>query len=875
MTGLKFKSIIDVFEEQVELVGENVALQCDNVTLSYYELNCRANRIARLLSTTYRIQKGDIVGLLLDKSEYCYISLIAILKCGASYLPISTDTPAERTEYILRSSGAKLIITSFLFSKLINGINTEVLNIESIDELSNNFDTTNLAIKLNLDNRAYIIYTSGTTGTPNGVEIPHSGIVRLVKGNDYFPFAEKNTFFQISTIGFDAATFEIWGALLNGNTLIATDQNLTDLLVLEKFIKQYGVTAIFLTSSFFNLIVNESIQVLANLQYLLVGGEALSVKHIHKIRLAYPTLVLINGYGPTECTTFACCYRIPSDFDFSRSSIPIGQAITDTQLYIFDENLVEVAKGKKGELYIGGSGLALGYLNNKDLSTIRFIQHPQNNKIRLYKTGDICSKDCDGTIIYIGRADNQLKIRGFRVETEEVQHKIVNHSAINTCVVIAIKSEWSTDMVAFITAKATPNFEDIRRINTIDIKSLKQELSSWLPPYMIPAVFVELNKLPITKNGKTDKERLKKFLKKTESDENKIQFSNSTEEIIFKIWKKHFSNTVIQLDDNFFDLGGDSLQAVSIINEINTQLGLNIQVLSIYKTSTIIELAAVINTECKELKNIGSIYKIKEGEGEPLFLAAGLGGNAFTFIHFTKFFNKKNPIYSLHYPDENEVQTSLTMESLANDYVVEIIKLNACGKVNLLGFSFGGRLVFEIALQLQKKGIEVGMLAITDIVAPSFAVEYLTPKEILKFEMYLFKHIDFSTKLIYIKKRLPGLTKIFIDKKLRKHKNTISKNNEVYSNNSFYHKLYYNYQTKEKYQGNILLFRSTQSSASPYRKIFYLNLINPYLFWNNCVEGKISKFELNCGHTEFFSKENVKDIILKVKNELEVHTIKQ
>ncbi|MFZ4796196.1 MAG: amino acid adenylation domain-containing protein [Bacteroidia bacterium] len=870
MENWKNKSVIEIFEEQVELVGDNIALKCDNTTLNYIELNKKANSLARLLSKAYNIQKGDIVGLLIDKSDNSNIAIIAILKCGASYLPISNDMPEERTKYIISSSGTKLVISTQSFANYISSIGVSTLNLNSLDELIYNIDTSNLNIEIKPDDRAYIIYTSGTTGTPNGVEIPHRGIVRLVKGDDYFPFAEKNNFLQLSNIGFDAATFEIWGALLNGNRLIVSNQKLTDLLALEEAITQNEVTVIFLTSSFFNLIVDDRIQVLAGLRYLLVGGEALSVKHIHKARLAYPKLVLINGYGPTECTTFACCYRISNDFDFDRSSIPIGYAITETQLYILDDKLNEVAADENGELYLGGSGLALGYLNNKDLSNSRFIQHPQNKEVRLYKTGDICRVDRDGTVIYIGRTDNQLKIRGFRVETEEIEHKIRNHNLVSNCVVIGIKSDWSTDLVAFITAKNAPNLDDIQSINNIDIKSLKQELSGWLPLYMIPAIIVELNKLPLNKNGKADKEKLKSFLKKNESLENEIQFSNRTEEKIYKIWEKHFSNSRIRLDDSFFDLGGDSLQALSLINDINTQFGLNISTLSIYKTSTIKALASVINNECKELKTIDSIYKIKDGEGDPLFLAAGLGGDAFTFIYFTKFFNKNIPIYNLNYPDESSVKTSLTMEDLANNYVIEILRLLPCNRVNLLGYSFGGRLVFEIALQLQKKGIEVGILTIIDIVSPSFAVEYLTPKEIVKFEAYLLKYIDFSTKFIYLRKRLPELTKIFIDKKLRLHKNTASKNGEAYTNDSFYHKLYYNYLTNEKYIGNILLFRSTQTSASPYRKIYYLNLISPLLFWDKSVEGNIKKIELNCGHTDFLKKENVKDLIFYIEKEMEI-----
>jgi len=861
------KTVIDFFEEQAVLCGNNTALVCDNTSLSYTELNNKANALACIISRDYGLKKGDIVALLMDKCADCYISLLAVLKCGAIYLPLSADTPTERLHYIIESSGAKLLLTN---RNDTANIAIPILRTNAVDLQSEANGLANSTPKLSPNDGAYIIYSSGTTGIPNGVIIPHRGIVRLVKGNDYFPFAEQHTFFQISNIGFDAATFEIWGALLNGHKLIATNQALTDLLVMETIINHHEVSTIFLTSSFFNLIISEKTELLAGLKYLIVGGEALSVKHIQKARLRFPELVLINGYGPTECTTFACCYRIPSDFDFCRSSIPIGQAITDTQLFLFDEKMQEVATGEKGELYIGGSGLALGYLNNAELSNLRFIVHPRNKKIRLYKTGDICRLDSVGNLLYIGRTDNQLKIRGFRVESEEVEHILSRSEAIDSCVVMGEKSEWYMELVAYITSGKAAETDTIQLVNTINLKALKQELSSWLPAYMIPTHFVELNRLPLTQNGKANKELLKTYRNTSTKSNNEILFNCTTEKTIYLIWKKHFPNLEIGLDDCFFEIGGDSLRALSVINDINTKLHINIPALSIYNSSTIRTLAAAINTTfADERKNL-SITKLKDGEGEPIYLTSGLNGNELRFIDFAANFNKKNPLFFLNYPDNNiDEFDKYTMESLACYFIEIILMFKPNEKIHLLGYSFGGRLVYEMAIQLQKRKINIGLLCIIDIVGPKHSYNNLSKKDKIQNEIGVFNKLNFSLKYRYLKFRLPVLLHPLVSD-TPDINNTESKifDRKTSQIRAIYYRIFRNYKSDEKFNGTLLLIRTSISSLSPVDMVYYLYNLSQYNFWEFNLNSDIIKHEIDSGHIEILSKDNAKLVAEYVCNAL-------
>jgi amino acid adenylation domain-containing protein len=871
-------TVVEVFEAQAALVPENTALNCNGNSVSYYELNSKANRLAHLFISAYSIERGDIIGLLLDKSEQCYVAILAILKCGATYLPLSTDTPKARIEYILTNSCAKLIVTHSYLEPLLKYIAISVIDVADTEKKSGNYPEENLLAAIKPTDRAYIIYTSGTTGEPNGVEIPHSGIVRLVKGNDYFPFAEKNTFLQLSNIGFDAATFEIWGALLNGHVLVSVAENCTDLCVLESVIREYGVSALFLTTSFFNLITEQQIRVLAGLRYLIVGGEALSVKHIEKASIHYPEMKLINGYGPTECTTFACCYQIPADFDFSLSAVPIGYAITETQLYLLDENLNEVPKGEKGELYIGGSGLALAYLKNETLTKARFIQHPTLKQKRIYKTGDICYENSEGAFVFAGRTDNQLKIRGFRVETKEIETKIKQFKTINSCVVIGVNSNWSTDIVAFITAENTNTVCNIERLYTVDIKALKCDLSTWLPGYMIPSVVIELNKFPLNKNGKVDIDQMKKFLIGTNTAENvehKIQFSNATEETIYKIWRQHFSNCEIKLDDCFFELGGDSLQAVSLTTEINTQLGLNLSPLAIYKNNSIRKLTEYILSQQNELKKNQVIEKLKVGEGEPVYLFSGLNGNALRFVDFVENFGGNNPLYFVNYPvDDIKSFDGYKMESLATYFIEAILKFQPDCKIHLIGYSFGGRLVFEMALQLKKRNINPGLLCIIDIVGPKHSYDNHTKEEKIRNEIKVFKRLKLNLKFKYLKYRLPVLFNPLV--------NSSTHNNEFNQNSSYrkfdknetairavFYRIFNKYNTTEKYNGNILLIRTSIQSLSPVDMVYYLNSLSYCNFWDANIKGNIYVQEINSGHIEILSKENVIKVIEAIERYLE------
>ncbi|HDL9216224.1 TPA: amino acid adenylation domain-containing protein, partial [Staphylococcus aureus] len=434
------QTVVTLFEQQVEATPNHVAVQFDGVFITYQTLNARANDLAHRLRNQYGVEPNDRVAVIAEKSIEMIIAMIGVLKAGGAYVPIDPNYPSDRQEYILKDVTPKVVITyQALYEngkQNINHIDLNKIAWKNIDNLS----------KCNtLEDHAYVIYTSGTTGNPKGTLIPHRGIVRLVHQNHYVPLNEETTILLSGTIAFDAATFEIYGALLNGGKLIvAKKEQLLNPIAVEQLINENDVNTMWLTSSLFNQIASERIEVLVPLKYLLIGGEVLNAKWVDLLNQKPKHPQIINGYGPTENTTFTTTYNIPNKVP---NRIPIGKPILGTHVYIMQGER-RCGVGIPGELCTSGFGLAAGYLNQPELTADKFIKDSNINQL-MYRSGDIVRLLPDGNIDYLYRKDKQVKIRGFRIELSEVEHALERIQGINKAVVIVQNHDQDQYIVAY------------------------------------------------------------------------------------------------------------------------------------------------------------------------------------------------------------------------------------------------------------------------------------------------------------------------------------------------------------------------------------------------------------------------------------------
>ena len=566
----KDKTIVDLFEEQVNKTPDNIAVVFENQKLTYRELNEKANQLARYLITN-GAAKGDIVSVLLDKSIDIIISILGILKIGATFLPIDISYPQERIEYILDDSKSKFVITNKTIS---------LKNALTISSEINSFSKENLNVHFSTNHPAYIMYTSGSTGKPKGVIVTNTNVVRLVKNNTFIKFNNCEHILQTGSIVFDACTFEIWGALLNGFELyIIKKDDLLNINSFRNYLLKNKITILWLTAPLFNQLCEEDPTIFNSVNTLLTGGDVLSPKHINMAKTFNPNLTIINGYGPTENTTFSCCYTISSKFE---TSIPIGKPISNSTAYIISPKDISLCPiGVPGELLVGGDGVSNGYLNNSILTKEKFISNPFDSGIA-YKTGDLAKWLPDGNIEFIGRIDNQIKIRGFRVELSEIDNNILSYPNIKQSISIIQNINNNKIICSYIVVDSS-----------IYINKLKKHLSNTLASYMVPTYITILDKLPLNVNGKVDR-KLLPLPQINEPLHDIVKARNAIDNAILSSIKDILGIDNISILSSFFDIGGDSLSAISLSNKLTNQLNQTITIQDIFDNPVIANLSDYI-----------------------------------------------------------------------------------------------------------------------------------------------------------------------------------------------------------------------------------------------------------------------------------------
>ena len=603
-----------LFAEQARQYAASPAIESSNRTLSYAELHMRSDRVAAGLMAA-GVEVGAPIALLLERSPEALVAILGILKAGAAYLPLDRSYPAERLAFVINDARAALIIAS-ADAPSLPGIKLPVMQLK---QLEGNTSTYRPPV-VDGGALAYVMYTSGSTGTPKGVEITHRSIIRLVRDVSYVDLGNQPRLLHAAPLGFDASTLEIWGALLNGGTCIVHGERIPTACGLEETIERHGARIAWLTAALFNAIVDEDAQKLRGLQQLLIGGEALSVAHVRKAYAVLPGITIINGYGPTECTTFAATYRIPRNLDAQARSIPIGQPIADTTLYVLNSRGEPVPTGVIGELYIGGAGLARGYLARAELTAERFVSNPFGAEgERLYRTGDRVRWLPEGVIEFVGRVDGQVKIRGYRIETGEIEAALQRQPGVRACAVLVREDRpGQKRLVAYYVAEDAP----------INARSLHDSLAHALPEFMVPSIYIAMDALPVTTNGKLDRRAL------PAPDNHRPELAGiyvppigRTEQRLCELFADMLGLDQIGRNDHFFELGGNSLLAVRTVTRIHGELATSAPTIaSFFDAPTPAAIAAMIdNGEARAALASRLPQHRASGTAEPVAIIAMAG----------------------------------------------------------------------------------------------------------------------------------------------------------------------------------------------------------------------------------------------------------
>jgi amino acid adenylation domain-containing protein len=490
-----------LFKQQAAANPHAVALLYEGARTSYRELDEASDRLAGVLAGL-GCGREAIVGVCLDRSPALLVAMLAILKAGGAYLPLDASYPLDRLIYMVDNAACSLVVGSGAQLASFAAPGRVLVDLDQQRELAAAPRGVPAAARSAAD-AAYVMYTSGTTGEPKGVLVEHRNIARLVLNTNYVQLGPADVFLQLAPVAFDASTFEIWGALLNGGTLVLYDRPYPDIHRIGTLVAEHGVSVLWLSAGFFNQVVEASVEIFGPVGQLLVGGDVLSVSHVAKVMDRHPGCQVINGYGPTECTTFSVCCRIERAH-LSGASIPIGKPVANARVYILDEQRRPVPAGQPGELYIAGEGVARGYLGAPELTAEKFVHiaAPGGALERVYRTGDLVRLDPDGTLAFLGRADRQLKVRGFRVEPAEIEAALLARPGIAQAVVAGIPDKHGDKrLVAYVVGPsgAVPGSLELR-----------DALREVLPAHMVPATFVYLDRIPLTANGKVDRGLLPK-----------------------------------------------------------------------------------------------------------------------------------------------------------------------------------------------------------------------------------------------------------------------------------------------------------------------------------------------------------------------------
>lgn len=832
------KTINTLFEEQVKLTPDAEALWHQSGTLTYAELNRQANQLSHfLISKGFR--PGMLCAVALDRTPDLVVTLFAILKSGGAYIPMTPDYPFERIAYIMQEAGCNFIITqqSIMKEKIVS-LEAEKIILDEENQTILLQKETNPGVEDDEYRLAYIIYTSGSTGKPKGVAVMHHSVISFFQwAKNLYSKEEIAGVLGSTSITFDPSVFELFFTLTHGGRLVLVN-NAIEMAYLPN---AANVTMLSSVPSAAAELLRMPQGYPSSIQVIILGGELLTTELVNELYDKTPVKKVYDLYGPTE-DTYTSTWSLRQKND----KPTIGRPLPNTQAYILDKNLQPVPIGVAGELHLGGDGLAKGYHNRPDLTADRFIPNPFSidEGARLYKTGDLCRYKLDGRIEFLGRLDFQVKVRGFRIELQEIENVLRSHPLVNELLVTVFKDEkGDQQLVAYLTLKNKSE-------NMID--ELRNHLKQSVPDYMIPQVFMILDQMPLNANGKIDRKALPPpvIVADTSKDDMSFVQLSITEEKLKDIWKTILNHDRFGINDNFFTIGGHSLLGVRMFIELEKQLGVKLPLQTLFKSPTIKELATVIDNEESHLEWKPVVMFRKGGNKLPLFCLHMHNGNIYRWKVLEKYLPDDQPIYAIQPKalDPKQKPHRDIVEQAAY-YIKEIKKIQPNGPYHFVGLCYGGTTAYEMALQLEAMDEKTALLFMVNNYAP---LENQKLYRMTKGFERFFK-MDLSEKLNYAIEKNLNLGKKIKDKALgifsKKQIGETDKTSETHEDIRVIHTLaLMAYQPVRKYNGDVFIVRAGGPVEDPE---FYDETIG----WKKWVNGNIEVVQVEGSNNDTIIEE--------------------
>jgi iturin family lipopeptide synthetase A len=739
--------LAELFENRVESRPESLAVEDETTVWTYRELNAQANRIAHTLVDA-GVRPGSFVGICLERSVELIASMLSVLKADGAYVPIDPEYPLERRSVMLEDTTV-LLTSKDLASKFADFAG----RIICVDDLEiQSAAATNLVHCATGESIAYVIYTSGSTGQPKGSLIPQQGVARLVLNTNILTVDHTDAVAQISTPCFDASAFEIWIALLNGARLVILNRDLTlSASGFAKEIERHGITTMLTVTALVNLFAQEAPGGFAALKTLVFGGESADPSSLAAILRNGAPKRLINAYGPTEASTCATFYEV-HEVSPDTLTIPIGKPVSNTTVYLLDRQMNPVPIGVVGEIYIGGPGVASGYTRKPELTKEKFVSSPFIEGSRLYRTGDLARFATDGNILFLGRVDSQVKLRGFRIEMGEIEDVLRRHPAVRDAVAIVHEMHGNQRLVAYVVA------------NDLTETDLREHAALSLPDYMIPQLFVFLDKLPLNSNGKIDRRALPAPIFGSDSKEY-VGPRDELEARLVEIWRAALHVSPIGVTDDFFALGGHSLLGVKIFSEIKKLLGQTLPLSTLFQLPTVEKLAGALRNKGWAPTWAPVVAIQPKGSRPPFFGVHGGFGLVMFYNRLTQVLGPEQPFYGVQSEGlDGQPMTHTTTESIAKHYLEELLRTQPEGPYHLGGYCLGGTIAFEMAQQLIASGKEVALLALFETENPARPPRRFSLAERVKMRLGATIPLSPVEKLRYLMERAAGKIDVSVKK---------------------------------------------------------------------------------------------------------------
>ena len=755
------KCIHHLFEKQVLKTPDSIAVAFENKELTYAELNAKANQLARYL-VKQGAKEGTIVAMCLHRSIDMVIALLAISKSGATYLPLDPIYPKARLGLILDDAKPIILVSELSMAANLPETEARIMFLDEKEEYSVE-SSENLPFG-NAQNHAYIRYTSGSTGKPKGVQIRHHSVVNLVCSmSKLLKVTSQDILLAVTTISFDISELEIFLPLFAGAKLVIASENTAmNVELLKNKIDESDATLFQATPVTFKMLVLEGWKGKQDLK-LICGGEAFS-KELARELLPRCKEVW-NAYGPTETTIWSVVKKLNPEDCAGEGYVPIGRPVDNTKLFVLNKKLVPVPVGIAGELCIGGEGISTGYYNLTKMTEEQFIPDPfsRDPESRIYKTGDLVHYFQDGTLMYLNRLDSQVKIRGFRIELGEIESVLSQFEGIRENAVIARADEsGETILVAYYVTD---------KISGLNETELRQYLKEKLPDYMLPSAIVRMEKLPLTANNKIDRKALPEPTEFSSSASKEyVEPKTFTEKKLVAIWSSILKIKKIGILDDFFEIGGHSMIAVTLIIMIEKEFGIRLPLMTLFEQSTVQKLSKVIENGTEPDKWRSLVPLRPDGSKKPLFLIHGMGLNVLLYTTIISYLDPEQPVFGLQAKGLNGIEKPLeSIEEIASYYISEIMTIDNEGPYQLAGYSLGGNIAYEMGRQLTEMGKKVSFLGLLDTTAedsinqlPFFKRIQSGMKILLNYFFwnisYFFKNQNESMSSV-IKRRWRGLVK--------------------------------------------------------------------------------------------------------------------